>query len=88
MPTPSTNSMLSLLYPTVLYLLPGEILLLECQLPWAGEGLLGIKGLGSGGGMKQLPFFPSLPGSPRSMVPLYFPGSCPALPALCQQAGC
>lgn len=48
-------------YLTVLCLRPGEILLLDCQLPWVGKGLLGVKGLGSRGCMKQLPFFlPSL----------------------------
>lgn len=47
---------LLLLYPTVLCLLPGENLLLECQLLGLGVGWLSVKGLGSGGCMKQLPF--------------------------------
>lgn len=49
-------SVLSLLYPTVLCLLPGEILLLECQILWLDGAWLSIKGLESVGCMKQLPF--------------------------------
>ena len=61
-PTLSTNSVLSLLYSAVLPLLPGEILLLDCQLPWVGKGLLRVKDLGSRGCMKQLPC-PPRPGA-------------------------
>lgn len=47
-------------YLTVLCLRLGEILLLDCQLPWVGRGLLSVKGLGSRGCTEQLLFFLAL----------------------------
>lgn len=64
------------IYPAVVYILLGEILLLGCQLLGLGKGRLRAKGLRGGGCPKQLPF-PLTPGSPRSAVPLCCLGSCP-----------
>lgn len=64
----STSSVLSLLYPTVLCLLPGEILLLEDQLLRLGGGWLSVKGLERGGCVKQLPFPLHGPAHPRAWL--------------------